>query len=41
MLAVLEFVFSDFWHFLGMLVLVLAFTIWQPISIRIEKGDRE
>ena len=41
MLEVMKYVFSDFWHFLGTAVLIAIFTIWQPISIRIEKGDKE
>ena len=39
MLAVLEFVFQDAWHYLGTLILIVVFTLWQPISIRIGKGE--
>lgn len=41
MLDVLQFIFSDFWHFLGFCVLMLIVAFWQPISIRIERDDRK
>ncbi len=34
MLAILQFVFQDFWHWLGFALLLAILTMWTPISIR-------
>ena len=37
-LAVLEFVFSDFWHFLGICVFLMIFALWKPVEVNILNG---
>lgn len=44
MLAVLQFVFEDFWRFLGVCMFLMIFALWKPVEINIvsrliEKGD--
>lgn len=34
MLAILQFVFQDFWHWLGSAVLLAILTLWTPICIK-------
>ena len=38
MLEVLDFIFADFWHFIGICVLLVIITMWQPIDITIVSG---
>ena len=38
MLAVLEFVFSDFWHFLWICVFLMIFALWKPVEVNILNG---
>ena len=33
MLAVLEFIFSDFWHFIGVACFLIIFAMWKPVDI--------
>ena len=33
MLAVLEFIFEDFWRFLGVCIFLMIFALWKPIDI--------
>lgn len=35
MLAVLEFVFKDFWRFLGCCVFLMIFALWKPVEVNI------
>ena len=38
MLAVLEFIFSDFWIFLGCCIFLMIFVLWKPIEINVLNG---
>lgn len=38
MLEILQFIFSDFWIFLGTLLLVCAVTQFRPIAIKKNKN---
>lgn len=38
MVEVLQFIFSDAWHFLGSIVMLIIVTMWQPIDITILNG---
>ena len=38
MLAVLEFIFSDFWHFLGICVFMMIVALWKPIDLTVFNG---
>ena len=38
MIEVLEFIFSDFWHFLGCVVFLMVFVMWKPIDINVMNG---
>ena len=40
MLAVLEFIFGDFWHFIGICVLLMIITFWKPIDVTIMHDNR-
>ena len=33
MLAVLEFIFEDFWHFIGVACFLMIIAMWSPVSI--------
>ena len=37
MIEVLQFIFSDFWHFIGTLFLLLAICPWNNVKIRFGK----
>nr|DAJ80771.1 MAG TPA: hypothetical protein [Caudoviricetes sp.] len=43
MIEILEFIFQDFWHWLGTLILLSSLTPWPLIksNININKGDKE
>lgn len=41
MVQVLEFIFSDAWHFLGTLVILFILAMWKPIDITIINGRVE
>lgn len=34
MLEILQFIFQDFWHFLGTLILLLAICPWNNVKIK-------
>ena len=38
MVQVLEFVFSDVWHFIGSLCFVALFVMWKPIEVNVMNG---
>ena len=38
MLAVLQFIFSDFWRFLGVAVFLMIIAMWKPVEINVMKG---
>ncbi len=38
MVAALEFIFSDFWHFLGCAVFLMIFALWKPVEVNILNG---
>ena len=38
MLAVLEFVFEDFWRFLGCCVFLMIIALWKPVEVNIITG---
>ena len=35
MLAVLQFIFGDFWRFLGCCVFLMIFALWKPVEVNI------
>lgn len=40
MVKALEFIFSDVWHFLGTIVMLIICTMWKPIDITVvTRGD--
>lgn len=40
MVKTLEFIFSDVWPFLGIIVMLIICTMWKPIDITIvTRGD--
>lgn len=41
MLAVLQFIFGDFWRYLGCCVFLMIFVMWQPIKIESQKLYQE
>ena len=38
MMDVLQFVFSDFWHFIGVCVFMMIVAFWKPIDITVMRG---
>lgn len=38
MLAVLRFIFEDFWRFLGVCVFLGIFALWKPVEVNIING---
>lgn len=38
MVKALEFIFSDFWHFLGMCCLLMIVALWKPIEVNVMNG---
>lgn len=38
MLAVLEFIFEDAWHFLGCIVFMMIVALWKPIEVNVLNG---
>ena len=38
MLQVMEFVFSDAWHYLGCCVFLMIFALWKPFEINVMNG---
>ena len=34
MMAILRFIFTDFWHWLGTALLLLILALWTPVRIR-------
>ena len=38
MLEVLQFVFEDFWRFLGVCVLLMIAALWKPIDVTVLHG---
>lgn len=38
MVKALEFIFSDFWHFLGMCRLLMIVALWKPIEVNVMNG---
>lgn len=38
MRQVLEFVFSDAWHFLGCCVFLMIIGLWKPIEVNVMNG---
>ena len=38
MLAVLQFIFSDFWRFLGVAVFLMIIAMWKPVEINVLNG---
>jgi len=41
MLEVLQFIFSDFWHFIGTLILLIAICPWNNIKAVFVNGKKE
>ena len=41
MLAVLQFIFDDFWRFLGVGVFLMIFALWKPVEVNILNGFME
>lgn len=39
MVKALEFIFSDFWRFIGCAALLMIVALWKPIEINIIHGD--
>lgn len=39
MVKALEFIFEDFWRFLGTCCLLMIVALWKPIEINIIHGD--
>lgn len=39
MLTILQFMFQDFWHWLGCAILLAIISMWTPISVRCGKKD--
>ena len=39
MMDVLQFIFQDFWHFIGTVILLLAVCPWN--NVRIKFGEKE
>jgi len=38
MLAVLQFIFDDFWRFLGVAVFLMIIAMWKPVEINVMNG---
>ena len=38
MLEVLEFIFADFWRFLGCAVFLMIFALWKPVDVTVMHG---
>lgn len=38
-MSVLEFIFQDFWHWLGTLILVIAICPWHKAKITTNNGE--
>lgn len=38
MKEVLEFIFADFWHFIGTLCFMVLFALWKPVEINVLNG---
>ena len=38
MREVLEFVFEDVWHFIGVCVLMMIVELWKPVEVNILNG---
>lgn len=38
MLEVLQFIFGDFWKFLGVCVFLMIFALWKPVEVNILNG---
>lgn len=38
MLAVLEFIFGDFWRFLGCCVFLMIIALWKPVDVTVMNG---
>ena len=38
MLEVLQYIFGDFWRFLGVCVFLMIFALWKPVEINILNG---
>lgn len=38
MLEVLQFIFGDFWRFLGVCVFLMIFALWKPVEVNILNG---
>ena len=41
MLEVLQFIFQDFWHFMGTLLLLMAICPWNTIRMDSRRKDKE
>lgn len=38
MLEVLQYIFGDFWRFLGVCVFLMIFALWKPVEVNILNG---
>ena len=38
MLAALEYIFGDFWRFLGVCVFLMIFALWKPVEVNVMNG---
>ena len=38
MLEVLQYIFGDFWKFLGVCVFLMIFALWKPVEVNILNG---
>ena len=41
MLEVMQFIFSDVWHFLGVAALLALAVMWKPVEINLLNDNRE
>ena len=41
MREVLEYIFADPWHFVGVLVMLVIITMWHPVEVNILNGRIE
>lgn len=41
MIEVLQFIFQDFWHFIGTLLLLMAICPWNNIKMDFRRKDKE
>ena len=39
MIEVLRFIFTDFWHWLGVAIMIFIITRWTPFQVYVVKGE--